>query len=60
MNELDNNLEESVQTFCPVFTTMEVIGGKWKPAILWMMENGTYRFGQLKRTLPSITQKMLT
>jgi len=46
---------------CPVITTLEVIGGKWKPAILWeMTRNGTMRFGQLKKAIEGITQKMLT
>ncbi len=45
---------------CPVLSTLKVIGGKWKPVILWEMENGTLRFGQLKRSIPGITQKMLT
>jgi DNA-binding HxlR family transcriptional regulator len=45
---------------CPVLETLQVIGGKWKPGILWMMEDGVLRFGQLKRSLPDITQKMLT
>jgi len=45
---------------CPVLDTLQVIGGKWKPGILYEMERGTLRFGQLKRVLPGITQKMLT
>ena len=48
-------------TVCPVITTLAVIGGKWKPAILWELEqHHVLRFGQLKRSLPHITQKMLT
>ena len=46
---------------CPVITTLAVIGGKWKPAILWeLRQHRVRRFGKLKRSLPSITQKMLT
>ncbi|MGB3589267.1 MAG: helix-turn-helix domain-containing protein [Tunicatimonas sp.] len=46
---------------CPVLTTLEVIGGKWKPAILWELQlHQIRRFGKLKRALPGITQKMLT
>ena len=42
-------------------TTLEVIGGKWKPAILWeLRQQRVRRFGALKRALPTITQKMLT
>jgi DNA-binding HxlR family transcriptional regulator len=46
---------------CPVRTTMEVIGGKWKPVILYYIKiEGVGRFGELQRYLPNITKKMLT
>ncbi|WP_247666395.1 helix-turn-helix domain-containing protein [Aquimarina sp. MMG015] len=46
---------------CPVMTTLSVIGGKWKPGILWELQNNEIlRFGQLKKRLGTITQKMLT
>ena len=45
---------------CPVETTLSVIGGKWKALILWHLKEKTIRFGELKRSLPKITQKMLT
>lgn len=42
-------------------TTLAVIGGKWKPAILYQMQvAGVLRFGELKKVIPGITQKMLT
>lgn len=40
--------------------TLKVIGGKWKPVILCHLTEGTHRFGELKREMPQITQKMLT
>ena len=40
--------------------TIDVIGGKWKPRILWILSHGTYRFSELQRALPTITQTMLT
>ncbi len=46
--------------FCPVTATISVIGGKWKPIILWLLFQEMRRFGELKRMIPSITQKMLT
>lgn len=47
--------------YCPVEVTLDVIGGRWKPLILWhLKEVGTLRHGELKRLIPTITQKMLT
>lgn len=49
------------EEFCPVITTLGIIGGKWKPGILWMLQqNGLLRFGELKRSIPSISQKVLS
>ncbi len=45
---------------CPTELAMEVVGGKWKLVILEHLEPGTLRFGQLQRTLPGITARMLT
>lgn len=45
---------------CPVTATLDVIGGKWKPIILWLLHDRTRRFSDIKRNLPTITQKMLT
>ncbi|MBN2695597.1 helix-turn-helix transcriptional regulator [bacterium] len=45
---------------CGVKKTLSVIGGKWKPVILWILKHGTFRFSEIQRTLPEITQKMLT
>lgn len=48
------------QNNCPVALTIEVIGGKWKPMILYHLLQGTKRFGEMKRLLPEVTQRMLT
>ncbi len=43
-----------------VEATLEVIGGKWKCVILCHLTHGKMRTSELKRVMPSITQKMLT
>ncbi|MEV5707552.1 helix-turn-helix domain-containing protein [Actinoallomurus sp. NPDC052274] len=45
---------------CAVEIAMEVLGGRWKLAILKQLMGGTHRFGELKRAMPGITQRMLT
>jgi len=45
---------------CPVKLTADIIGGKWKPLILFFLEGGTLRFSQLQRLIPGMTKKMLT
>lgn len=46
---------------CTVELTLQIIGGKWKPIIIYHLgRDGTLRFSELKRTMPNITQKMLT
>ena len=45
---------------CPVEATLELIGGKWKGVILYHLLERTYRFGELKKLMPGVTQRMLT
>ena len=40
--------------------TLNFIGGKWKTVVLWYLRNKTYRFGELKKHIPDITEKMLS
>lgn len=46
---------------CTFEIAIDLIGGKWKPIIIWHLgTKGTRRFNELKKLLPKITQKMLT
>jgi len=45
---------------CPVEATIDVIGGKWKPLILWWLHERRHRFAELRRRMPGITERMLT
>ncbi|MGN0573817.1 MAG: winged helix-turn-helix transcriptional regulator [Acutalibacteraceae bacterium] len=45
---------------CPVETTLSLIGDKWKVLILRDLTAGTKRFGELKKSIGSVSQKVLT
>ena len=47
-------------TNCPVVTTLDIIGGKYKSLILWHLLDTTLRFGELRKLIPQATPKMLT
>ena len=44
---------------CPVSFTLDLIGGKYKPLILWHLIDSTLRFGELRKIIPQATPKML-
>jgi DNA-binding HxlR family transcriptional regulator len=54
--------EEScdIMSQCPLAKAIDVIGGKWTIIILYHLRGQTLRFGELKKSIPKITQKMLT
>ena len=45
---------------CPVETTLMLIGDKWKVLILRDLMEGTKRFGELKKSIGTVSQKVLT
>jgi len=45
---------------CPVETTLTLIGDKWKVLLLRDLMPGTKRFGELKKSVGSVSQKVLT
>ena len=45
---------------CPVETTLNLIGGKYKALILWHLSTGALRFSQLQKLIANATPKMLT
>jgi DNA-binding HxlR family transcriptional regulator len=45
---------------CPVQFTIDVVGGKWKPLILWLLRSGgPRRFNDLYKGMPGVTHKVL-
>lgn len=44
---------------CGIGPAFAVIGGKWKAVLLWELREGPLRYGELKRRVPGVTEKML-
>lgn len=42
-----------------VEAALRVVGGKWKVLIVWHLKEQTRRYGELRRSIPNITEKML-
>lgn len=51
---------EGKEYHCAVDVAMSYLGGKWKAVILWYLRKGPQRFGELKKLIPGITEKMLS
>ena len=45
---------------CPMTHAMNILGGKWKPIILYLLSTGKLRFGKFFIFMPSISRKVLT
>jgi DNA-binding HxlR family transcriptional regulator len=45
---------------CAMDVTMHFIGGKWKTVVLWYLRKDKKRFGEIKKLIPDITEKMLS
>jgi len=57
-NSTNKENKQLMREYCPVTFTLEKIGGRWKPIILYNLRT-TLRYGQLKRSIHGITEKML-
>lgn len=56
-----NTNDKKISLGCSsVKVTLDVIGGKWKPLIMFLVKERTMRFSELQREIDGITQKMLT
>ena len=49
----------SITPGCPIRTTLEMLGGKWRLLVLHQLAGGPLRFGELRRLLPDISEKVL-
>ena len=44
---------------CGLDAAVDVVGGKWKPMVIWALNSGPRRFGALRRELPGVSEKVL-
>jgi DNA-binding HxlR family transcriptional regulator len=45
---------------CPITGTIDVIGGKWKPPLIWLLLKGPMRFGDIHKSMPGMALKVLS
>src|SRR5688500_411717 len=57
---LESGMIDRRRAGCPVELALDLVGGKWKPLILYRLSLGTLRFAQLQKSMPQVTQRMLT
>lgn len=60
MGEIKSGDSKGAAFECPVYTTLSVISGKWKLLIIYELFQKIYRFNELKRAVPGISQRLLT
>jgi len=56
---MESNAKAAAERKCPIETVIQVLGGKWKPLILWHLLDSARRFNELEKLIPEVTQKML-
>lgn len=62
ISERFDNMVENIKKYggCPVSATLKIIGGKWKPLILYFISVDVNRFGKLQRMMPDCSKRMMT
>ena len=58
-NSTNNENRRSITAGCPITSTFEMIGGRWKIIIIWNLKAGPMRYHELKKGMPKVTEKML-
>ena len=49
----------SIENGCGMSYTLTLIGGRWKPAILWRLIKGKMRYSELRNSIPDVTERIL-
>ena len=59
-NSTNSENQRAMTHNCPITSTFEIIGGRWKIIIIWNLKDQPMRYNALKRCIPNISEKMLT
>jgi len=59
LNSTNTANQKRINDTCGMAFSLAVIGGRWKPAILWRLTTGTMRYGELKKSIDGISERML-
>lgn len=51
--------KEGAKPCCTIEKTLKMIVGKWKTILLWHLSGGKKRYGELKKLVPNVSEKML-
>ena len=51
--------EREINNNCGMAYTLTILGGRWKPNIIWMLLRGKMRYHELKSSIPNISERML-
>ena len=51
--------EKNINKDCPVWRTMQIMGSKWAMLILFHLSQRTHPYGELKRAIPQVSEKVL-
>ncbi|KJY90290.1 transcriptional regulator [Vibrio neptunius] len=57
---MTNKIQDNDSGPCPVEMAVGLIGGKWKPTILFHLSKGSQRYSELQRLIPNASDRMLT
>jgi DNA-binding HxlR family transcriptional regulator len=59
VNSTNTVNKQKIDGDCGMAYTLSLIGGRWKPGILWRLVNGRMRYSELRRQLPDVSERML-
>lgn len=61
LNDQEVSIELNGKLYhCAMDITMNYVGGKWKTVVLWYLRNDKKRFGELRKLIPQMTERMLS